>query len=168
MVDQTGWERTNVQPLSAVTPQEWAYMSTRNMINTMLSVSFRLLQRQLWIHPYALGTEQIPEGLHITFEYISRNWVVPGDQLDSYADKVVKASDIVLFEPYMFERLMKMRFLSARGFDTADAKQQFVDAFNSWAPKDSASPVLNAGQNRHGAHYLNHWRNTPETGYGLE
>lgn len=166
MVDQTGWERSNTNPVDSLSPQMWAYLKGRNQVSDTLNIAFRLTQRQFWVYPYATGSVAVPDGLEISFEYISRNWVIPGNNLLTYEDHVQTGGDIVLFEPYLFERLLKMRFLSARGFDTTDAKQQFVDAFNSWAPKDKSAPVLNAGGPRRGIPLIDGSRNVSDSGFG--
>jgi hypothetical protein len=167
MVDQTGWERNNEVPLfGPLSSQEWQWLQGRNLVNYTIYASFRLSQGQIWIFPWAGdNSDPPPAGLKITFEYQSRNWVLgssgtaPQDFLDS-------SGNVVLFEPYLFERLLKVRFLEARGFDTTGASEQFRRAFNSWTGKDKGAPVLNVGGRGFAYPYLDSYRNTPDTGYG--
>jgi hypothetical protein len=161
MINQTGWDRTNNVmlggPLSA---QEWTYLLGRDLVSQTIYATFREVNNQLSLFP-----QPPPVGLDISFEYITRNWVsVNGTP--TYADETVGPADVVLYEPFMFERLLKLRFLEARGFDTATATQQFDRAQQSWAGKDKGAPILNAARTYGGVPYLDGFRNTPDTGFG--
>ena len=83
-----------------------------------------------------------------------------------YNDKVTTPSDVVLYEAFLFERLLKVRFLEARGFDSSAAAAQYVKVMESWTGKDKGAPILNAGRSRGGVPYLDGFRNTPDTGFG--
>jgi hypothetical protein len=161
MINQTGWDRTNNVmvggPLSA---QEWTYLLGRDLVSQTIYATFREVNNQFSLFP-----QPPPEGLDISFEYITRNWVNVNAS-GTFADQVVNPADVVLYEPYMFERLLKLRFLEARGFDTATATQQFDRALQSWAGKDKGAPILNAARTYGGVPYLDGFRNTPDTGFG--
>ena len=164
MIDQTSWEQKENVPVGNLSPQEWTYLLGRDLVSYTIYASFRLNQNQIWIFPYANSNQNPPDGLEITFEYISRNWVLEGGVPDQYADACRTESDVVLYEPYLFERLLKVRFLEARGFDSTVATQQMVAAFNSWSGKDKSAPVLSAGPSGSRDNYLG---NVPDTGFGL-
>jgi hypothetical protein len=165
MVDQTAWELTNSTPMSSLSPQEWTYLKGSDLVSHTIYASFRLNEGQIWIFPYAGSTTPPPDGLEIEFEYASRNWVNSHGVQGEYDDKCVNPDDIVLFEPYMFERLLKARFLEARGFDSSGATAQLYAAAVSWAGKDKGANILNAGRGRGGANYLSNC-NAPDTGFG--
>ena len=166
ITDQTGWERKENVPVNNLSPQEWTYLLGRDLVSYTIYASFRLNQGEMWIFPYADGSQSPPDGLDINFEYTSRNWVIPASAPDQYDDKITAAGDIVLFEPYMFERALKTRFLEAKGFDSSKATEQFLLAFQSWSGKDKSAPVLNAGRGSFRYPYLDAYGNTPDSGYG--
>lgn len=161
MTNQTGWDRTNNEPLKGpLSPQEWTYLKGRDLVSETIYVSFRELENQFWIFP-----SPPPAGLDITFEYTSRNWVLSTGTVGEYADMVNQPSDVVLYESYLFERLLKTRFLEARGFDSTSAAGQYNSSIGSWKSKDKGGRILNAGRGARGAAYLNGY-SVPDTGYG--
>lgn len=167
MIDQTGWERKeNVPVFGPLSAQEWTYLIGRDLVSYTIYASFRLAEGEFWLFPYAAGAQATPDGLDINFEYISRNWVNVNGTPDSYDDKCVNPGDIVLYEPYMFERLLKARFLEARGFDSNKANIQFAMSVESWKGKDKSAPILNAGRGGFSYPYLDTYNNTPDTNYG--
>jgi len=162
MINQTGWDRTNNVPLlGPLSSQEWQYLEGRDLVSHTIYASFREHQGKFDIFP-----QPPPNGLNIHFEYMSRNWVQPGAAPGTYTDKVAQAGDIVMFEPTLFERLLKVRFLEARGFDTTAAAARFDKSLQAWAATDKGAPVLNAGRNQRGFPYLGTYSNLPDTGYG--
>lgn len=162
IIDQTGWNPTNRLPLGGpLTPQNWEYIVRSGLGTNTVYVSFKISQNQFQTLP-------VPpqEGGIITFEYISRWWVaVTGAPTTPAQDSVLLATDVLLFEPILIEKFLKLRFLEAKGFDTTAAAQQFMNTFNQYTGKDVASQTLNMARMRVFP-YLG-WRNIPETNYGL-
>jgi hypothetical protein len=162
MIDQTGWNPTNRLPLGGpLTPQNWEYLVRTGLSVNTIYVSFKIAQGQFETLP-------VPpqEGGIITFEYISRWWVaVTGAPTIPAQDSVQLATDVILFEPILIEKLLKMRFLEAKGFDTTAASSQFMNVFNQYTGKDVSAQTLNMARMRVFP-YLG-WRNIPETNYGL-
>lgn len=162
MINQTGWDRTNDVmlggPLSA---QEWQYLEGRDLVSQTIYATFREVENQFWLFP-----QPPPVGLDIRFEYISRNWVLVNGIAGQFDDKTVQPADIVLYEPYLFERLLKLRFLEARGFDSGTAASQYGKSLISWKGKDKGAPILNAGHTYGGVPYLDAFKNTPDTNFG--
>jgi len=162
MINQTGWDRTNNVmiggPLSA---QEWTYLKGRDLVSQTIYATFREVENQFWLFP-----QPPPVGLQITYEYTSRNWVLVNGIAGQYNDQAIQPSDVVLYEAFLFERLLKVRFLEARGFDTTAAAQQYMKVMESWTAKDKGAPILNAGRTYGGVPYLDGFRNTPDTNFG--
>jgi hypothetical protein len=162
MINQTHWDRTNNVmlggPLSA---QEWTYLLGRDLVSQTIYATFREVDNQFWLFP-----QPPPEGLEITYEYTSRNWVLVNGVSGQFNDQVIQPADIVLYEAFLFERLLKVRFLEARGFDSTAAAAQYMKVMESWTAKDKGAPILNAGRTYGGVPYLDGFRNTPDTGFG--
>lgn len=164
-IDQTGWTPTNAGlglPLGGpLSEQDWAYLVNTNLASSTIFVSFKLSQGQFQVLP-----QPPPDDLEINFKYISRYWVATAAAPTVLAaDKVTAADNVVLYEPILITKFLKLRFLEAKGFDTTGASQQFHSVFMQWTGRDISAPVLNAARMRLFP-YLG-WRNIPETNYGL-
>jgi len=162
IIDQTGWTPTNAGmglPLGGpLTPQDWTYLVATNLANSTIYVSIRQAQGQLWVLP-----DPPPDGTEVTFEYVNRNWVETAAGV--FQDNVSASDDIVLFEPILIKKFLKLRYREAKGFDTSAALTQFANAFMQWTGKDVTAPVLSMARNRVFP-YLS-WRNVPQTNFGL-
>jgi hypothetical protein len=162
IIDQTGWDPTNRLPLGGpVTPQNWAYLVNTGLSTSTIYVTFKLDQMQFQILP-----QPPPVGQTLTFQYVSRWWVaVTAAPTVPAQDSVLLSTDVVLYEPILIQKLLKLRFLEAKGFDTTSAANQFINMFNSFTGKDQAAQTMNMARMRVFP-YLG-WRNIPETNYGL-
>lgn len=165
IIDQTGWTPTNAGlglPLGGpLSEQDWAYLVNTNLASSTIYVSFKQSQGQFQVLP-----QPPPDGIEITFSYISRWWVAEtATPTVAEKDKVEASTDVVLFEPILITKFLKLRFLEAKGFDTTAASTQFHSVFMQWTGKDASAPVLNMARMRLFP-YLG-WRNIPETNYGL-
>lgn len=160
MIDQTGWERMNRNPMGGpLSPQQWAYLEGRNLVDSTIYVSFRIMQNKFNVFP----NDPVIEGLDIHFEYISRNWVQDGS---GFNDKVQANGDIILFNPVMMAQYLRFRFLSSKGFDSTEARQSFVDTYNRVTGREKSAPILNAGYGSARVPFLS-YRNVPDSGYGF-
>lgn len=164
-IDQTGWTPTNAGlglPLGGpLSEQDWAYLVNTNLASSTIFVSFKLSEGQFQVLP-----QPPPDGIDINFKYVSRWWVATAAAPTTLAkDQVTANDDVVLYEPILIVKLLKLRFLEAKGFDTTAASTQFHSVFMQWTGKDVSAPVLNAARMRLFP-YLG-WRNIPETNYGL-
>lgn len=162
IIEQTGWNPTNKLPLGGpLTPQNWEYLINTGLANNTIYVSFKINQGQFQVLP-----QPPPNNSIVSFEYVSRWWVaVTAAPTVPAQDSVLLATDVVLFEPILIVKFLKLRFLEAKGFDTTAAAGQFLNMFNSYTDKDVSAQTLNMSRSRVFP-YLG-WRNIPETNYGL-
>jgi len=162
MIDQTGWTPTNRLPLGGpLSPQDWTYLVNTNLASSTVYVSFRQAQGQFRVLP-----QPPPTGIVMNFEYISRYWVATAAAPTVLAkDAPTAADDVILYEPILITKFLKLRFLEAKGFDTVAASKQFEVTFMQWTGNDISAPTLSMARMRVFP-YLN-WRNVPETNYGL-
>lgn len=162
MINQTGWERANNLPVTGpLSAQQWAYLKGRDLINSTIYVSFRVMQNAFYVYP----DNPIPDALSIYFEYISRNWVIPDAAPSSYEDDVQANGDIILFKPVMMVQYLKYKFLEAKGFDTSSALKAFTASYMKATGRDKGAPVLSAGVGFSRIPLLNE-RNVPFTNFG--
>ena len=162
MIDQTGWDRSNRVaiggPLSA---QDWSYLDGRDLVSQSIYASFRLVDNKFDLYP-----QPPPDGLDIRFEYISRNWAQEQGTGDK-KDMITNGADIVMYEPILIIKFLKVKFLQAKGFDTTAASLELENIFNSRTGKDTGAAILSASNNSRGFPYLHPYYNTSDTGYGM-
>ena len=161
-IDQTDWNPSNRLPLGGpLTAQDYTYLLATNLASSTIYISFREKDGQFVILP-----QPPPVGQVITFEYISRYWVALAGAPTVLAQDTATAPDnVIMFDPLLIQKLLKLRFKEAKGFDTTAASQQFNNAIMSFGGQDKSAPVLSAARSR-GFPYIDD-RNVPETNYGL-
>ena len=157
-INQTGWNRTSNMPVPGpMSPQTWAMMTGRDFGSTTLYASFMLSQNQMVLYP-----APPPEGIEINFLYLSRNWVMEsGGETNDTPDN---GDDIILFDPILIVKFLKVKYLSAKGFDISVASREFDMCYMSITGYDKGAEILSASGNR-GFPYLN-GNNVPFTGFG--
>ena len=162
MIDQTGWDRTNRiaigGPLSA---QDWTYLAGRDLVSQTIYASFRQVDGKLDLYP-----QPPPNGLRLTFEYISRNWLMEQGQTAANRDTIGAGSDICILDPLLTIKFLKLKFLQAKGFDSTAAAMEFDTLLASRIGKSTGAPVLSASRGNRGFPYLTPYGNTGSTGFG--
>lgn len=159
IIDQTGWTPTNRLPLGGpLSAQDWSFIVGSSWNQYTIYISFREADGQFWIQP----NDPVPDDIDITFEYISNNWAEASGGTE--INRVTASTDTVYFPPVLIMKMLKLRYLEAKGFDTTSALGQFNTALATWLPKDKSAPVLSMS-NRRLFPYLD-WRNIPETNFG--
>lgn len=163
MLPQTGWELANQVPVSGpLSAQDWTYLEGRNLASTTIYASFRQRQGLFSIFP-----QPPPDGLDIRFEYQTKNWVLDADDPLLEKDEVQKTGDVILFDKVLISRYLKVKFLEAKGLDSAKAQDDFTQMFSALTNLDKGvGQILNAGRGRRNFPYLD-YRNLPDTNFGL-
>lgn len=168
MIDQTAWQKAapgvaNYPLLGPATPQWWAYLKATELYNVTLYAWFRVAEGKLHLWP-----QPPPEGIPISYRYISHNWVLDSTSVPAtpvYKSSVDTGADTPLYEPILFLKKLKLAFLQAKGFDTTKAQDEYMATLDSWTGKDRGAPVLSLNERYQGNRFLN-GLNIPETGYG--
>ena len=159
MSNQTAWNLSANLPIAGpLSPQLWAAF-TSLPIGPTLTLGFRLSQNKLEVFP-----QPPPPDSQLRWWYISRNWVV--DNGGETTDRAGNSSDVVLYDPILMTKFLKVKFLSAKGYDIAVAAREFDMTLMSLTGQDKGAQVLNVSGK--GAYpYLNAFKNIPFTGYGI-
>lgn len=158
MVKQTHWDRTNDNPISgSVSAQEWQWLQTQT--STPIYASFRQMQNKLYFYPAPLDV-----GLAIAYEYQSTNYVYSPSNV-AYQAKALVAADVVQYDQTLIERKLKVKFLSAKGFDSAAARAELKEVLNGRFGTNVVGKILDAGSPRGSSQLLTDY-NLPRTGYG--
>lgn len=167
MIDQTGWQQgapgAAYPLLGPASSQWWSYLEASKLYGVTIYAWFRIAEGklQLWPQPPA-------EGIPIGYKYISRDWVLDATSPPTapvYRDSVQASADTPMYEPILFLKKLKLMFLTAKGFDTTKAEDEYEAALESWKGKDKSAPILSLTGAYAGNHFLNGC-NVPETGYG--
>jgi hypothetical protein len=139
MLVQTGWVENTSLPLGGpLTAQEWTYLIGRGTAPTTLYATFRISEGTLNILP-----QPTPEGLEISFEYMSNGWVQKANGTRAF--EVTEDSDIVLFDRTLITRYLKLKQLEASGFDTTKAQGDVNQVYALVTGSDKSARTLNAG-----------------------
>jgi hypothetical protein len=162
MVDQTGWDRSNQVamggPLSA---QDWTYLAGRDLVSQSIYASFRLTDGEMWLYP-----QPVYDGLHLTFEYISRNWLKSPSSSIPDRDSIAEGADTCMLDPLLSIKFLKLKFLQAKGFDYSSAAMEFDTLLGSRMGKSDGGAILSASHGGRQFPYLNPYGNVGDTGFG--
>jgi len=166
MINQTGWNQTANTPVGGpLSVQMWAFLQGQDLGTTTLYASFILNQNKIQLYP-----QPPPIDVLLKFYYISRNWVITGTSqfaaTPTTADRCTGPADIVMYDPILVVKFLKVKFLAAKGYDIAVAARDFDMTFQARTGMDRGAPILNVAGGR-GYPYLNSWRNVPYTGFGF-
>jgi len=159
MIDQSGWAQNYHWPLRGpYSAQVWQQLVNYPAVGIYLG--FRIEGDAFMIWP----NDPVPVGQNINFKYMSRYWVKDGVTGDG-KDNLSQSSDVVNFDWMLPVKLLKVRFLEAKGFDTAAAANQFNETWDSRVGKNlgAAAPLDLARSARFP--YLNGY-NVPDLGFG--
>ena len=158
MIDQTAWSSSSATPATPISPQEWQYVTN----NSQVPVIEVLIRERNGYLSVPTGT---PAGIAINLEYESRGWVYRASTPNDLYDNATSSSDVVLHDPTLFSRYLKMKFLEAIGFDTQKATDEFNLLLDIRTSKDKTAPILNLGKGASYRKYIDD-ANIPETGFG--
>lgn len=161
-IDQTDWNPTNRLPLGGpLSAQDWTALKNTNLASSTIYISFREEQGVFRILP----SNPVQANQTINFEYQSRYWVATAAAPTVLAkDAPTRSDDVLLYNPILIQKFLKLRYLEAKKMDTTAASTQFENAIMSYGGQDKSAPTLDAAR-RAGFPYLG-YRNIPETGYG--
>jgi hypothetical protein len=167
MVDQTAWNRTSRLPMAGpLSAQAWEWLVGLVSNQFTIYLGFRM-----WGGQFAIYPSPNPASQEIAFEYQSSSWLLPAAAADASAPNrtnlIVNASDLVLYDPLLFGRALKVRLLAAKGFDNTDAVADFEQIWESVVGPDAAAAKLNLADNGFGMRYLDALNNVPPSGFGM-
>jgi hypothetical protein len=159
MINQTGWNKSLGERLGGPAgDQIWANIVADETVAPVY-ISFHFREGQLWVWPQPPAT-----GTEITFDYASRGWALAASDGTTLVDRVSDGADIVLLEPTLITKMLKKRFLQAKGFDFAEAESEFKRALGLKKSHDKDAPILSLIGGR--KQRLLDTDNIPDSSYG--
>lgn len=160
MIDQSGWERTNRVPLGGpMDSQDWQMVTNNNTLASIYT-SFRIFGDVMKLFPRPAAA-----GLVVNYDYISRFWVAASGSTTGTKIAPAVASDVILFDSTVVVMYLKWKFKGSKGYDTREAKAEFLDVFGQVTGMTDAAAVLSL-DNATLFPYLGD-RNVPTTRYGI-
>jgi hypothetical protein len=157
IVPRTQWDRSkHWEMLGPESAQQWEWIQS-GYISTGPRVRWRIFGGYFQIWPGFSTTEQLG------FEYRSNAWALT-------AAGVAKTSFTVDTDTCIYpDRLMvlstKLKYMSAKGFDTTDLYREYLTALETSMAQDTSAPNLSFAP-RPGSSLIS-WDNLPDSGYGL-
>ncbi len=170
IIDQTQWNFSSQLPMGGpISPQITTWLVGRMSTSFGIVLGFRLEQGDFGVFQSPNASGQV-----IFFEYMSKNWCQKtgtNGQADRYDPDVGvvgynAGADLILFDPHLFSRALKVRWLADKGFDTAAAQSDFDAAWSAVAGSDEGAPTLNMNNNPSGFRFLDPLYNIPPSGFG--
>ena len=162
VIPDTAWDRTKDLPVSGpLSPQEWQYLEGREMGTDTIFIGYRFTQRKLFLYP-----QPPPTGIVVALEYTSRNWVVDAAGT-TYSDGPTVNDDVILYPDILIIKMLKAKFMGARGFDTTKVDKEFQSLLEAYTGSLTGAKVLNVSRKASTpAPLLDARFNTRDTGYG--
>jgi hypothetical protein len=147
--DQTQWDQTNRWPLlGPKSPQEWAWLKG-SLVAALPRQRFRVADGKFKLWPVPGSSDQT-----MSMEYIVKYWVKTNSS--QVKDMVNQDSDIVLFNPWLMIKFIKLKFYELKGFPTGGVQGDFMRIFTSLTGKDVGAKILSLAP-RHTSEYLGPW-----------
>jgi len=141
-IDQTQWDRTDHWPLiGPKSAQEWAWLKG-GLLAAAPRLRFRVMANKFMLWPIPT-TASSPSQYTISQEYIADTWVASGTAgPTAYSSMVTKDSDIILYDPWLLSRYVKLKFYQLKGFDMSGVQSDFMRIYNGLTGKDVGAPIL--------------------------
>ena len=134
-IDQTQWDRTNHWPLLGPrSASEWQWLKG-GMLSSGPRTRYRVRDGKLWLHPVPASPAPT-----IVMEYVRTTWIVKTDT--TRADAVTADTDMPIFDKWLITRMLKLKFLEAKGLDTTAAQSDFMNLFNTITGRDTGAAVV--------------------------
>ena len=160
LIPQTGWDLTNDVPiLGPMSPQDFAYLEGRDFASNSIYVAYRIYRGDIELYP-----DPPPANTDLSWEYVSRNWATTSGGTE--VDYVTATNDIVVLDPLLMQKFLKVKFLDAKNLPSQAARMEFENIYLNRISNDNSAPVLNSGRSGRTFPYLSAMYNTPDTGFG--
>lgn len=150
-VNQTEWAASDNRPLQGpVSPQVWSW-NKYGIVSAGIYYQYRIVGGSYSIFPVpAAGTE-------FALYYISKNWVLGSPGLPNGADRVTLPDQIPLFDRRLMITGLKLKYWTAKGFDTTNLKAEFDYMLANEKAATTGAPVISLTGN--GINPLLGWNN---------
>ena len=159
MVGSTQWDRTNFWPNAGPkSAQEWAWLKG-GVISTGPRYRYRIYGNNMRFTPAPTAATTL------SYEYISKSWVIPTAGSVPTKEKFNLDSDTCIFNDDLIVLGSKYQWYKTKGLDFSLALAEYGRALSTSKAQDTPSPVLSLSPEP--ASILISPYNVPESGYNL-
>lgn len=142
-IDQTQWDRTNHWPLlGPKTAQEWQWLKG-GLLSSGPRLRYRLRESKFQLFPTPTATS---DGTFapwtLAMEYIANTWLKAAGIENTYYTEAMADDDIVMLDPWILVKLLKLKFWEAKGLDTAAYTKDFLNTWEFRLGKNKGAPIL--------------------------
>lgn len=160
MINQTGWESTQGNALAGpLSSQDWTYLESQSLGSTVYP-SFRINEGVMKIL-----NDSASNALTISYEYMSRNWVLDSTTGTTYIAQCQTGADTPMLDRTLLSRYLKVKWLESKNLDSSKAQADLNAIFSLLTARNKGASILSASGAGRGYAYLN-GNNAPDTGYG--
>lgn len=161
-IDQTQWNRDSSLPaLGPLSYQAWKSYTVRNW-HPALTFFWQLRNGKLWVmDPPFVDVLDAPV---FEFFYKTNGSVIDADDANVRKNFATKNGDIFVLDGLVICLLARVKFLGAKGFDTASAEVDYQRRYEQVTEQSIAAPVLSLSRSIVFP-YLGEG-NVPDTGFG--
>jgi len=160
-VNDTGWSYSKRRPVIILNQQQWA------AIKSWLSQSFYVNPACMIMNDLLQFMTAPAGGEKITFEYVSKNWVIDGDDPTARKEALTTNADIPMHDSVLFTQAIRVKWLESRGMSTAGAQQDFNERLKQLQARNAMAQQLSLnGGTFTGFRYLDSYWNAPDTNLG--
>lgn len=161
-IDLTGWNATGRIPLMGpMTEQQWALLKARQLGGNTMWLQYRINQGKLELY----YSPSVPNTLTMTYD--SRGWVQDAADPTKFKDQMENDGDVCVYDPRLIVAMLRFRWRRAKGFDTTDLEQEYINALTNAQNKDVPGQDLQLSTGNNGGFPYLGYTNMPDTGYGL-
>ena len=156
--NETAWDRTNDRALRYVQARGWAYLKGRG-IETTFRYRYRVRGNRILLDPVPTAEDTL------TFEYSANWWLQDKDILGDRKAEPDRDDDEVLLDYLLLVRLLKLKWLEQKGFDTQSAMRDYMMRLDDVRSRDEPTETIRLDA-RSDNDFLIDQGNLADTGYG--
>lgn len=147
-IDQTQWDRTNRWPLlGPKSAQEWQWLKS-GVLSSGPRLRYRVRGGKFEIFPTPAVSSQ-PTTPSPTFvsstlamDYVANTWLADGNVANTFYNYATDDSNIVLLDPWVMVKFLKMKLWESKGLDTSAYTKDFLGTWEARIGKNMGAPVL--------------------------
>jgi hypothetical protein len=157
-IDRTQWDKSkHWEMLGPETAQQWQWLKS-GFIATGPRIRYRLLGGYFQIWPPISAPE------YLGFEYASNAWVMATGSTTATKTAFSADTDTCVYPDRLMISGLKLKYLSAKLFDTTDARREYQGQLDIAKANDGGSQTLS--MNPRLSQLLVGWANLPDSNYG--
>jgi hypothetical protein len=159
-IDQSQWNTDAMLQLGGpVNAQEWRALKALNTASSP-QFYFRTKGTSLILHPTPTDAQDL------VLEYMSTYWVQASGSANRDKSKPTVATDTLWFDSTLLVQRLRLDWMQAKGLDSTQAENAYIQALATAKSSHSASPVLSLARSASRSRMVG-YGNLPPSGWGV-